>query len=201
MMTRVPWTSSHSRRLTRAFSIQSYVYGAKSGSSHRWLRRQREDMYTRQAAISGYRARSAFKLCALDDKYRFLKPGVTCVDCGASPGGWSQVAAERIFGKHLETSVETDGVVVAVDLIPMQPLPHVHFVQGDFTEPDTQRRILDYLPLRQADVVLSDMAPAFSGKYLFCVCVHYNHHPPLTVTMHNLIRNTLRRSSTWYGIV
>ncbi|RKP07065.1 FtsJ-like methyltransferase-domain-containing protein [Thamnocephalis sphaerospora] len=164
-----PRFSKHSialtpRVLTCAFTTSVCASAAKSGSSQRWLRRQREDAYTRQATADGYRARSALKLCALDDKHRFLRAGAACVDCGASPGGWSQVAAERIAATTAADGAHASGVVVAVDLAPMQPLPGVHFVHGDFTEAAVQARVNAHLPGGQADVVLSDMAPAFSGK-------------------------------------
>ncbi|RKP26117.1 ribosomal RNA large subunit methyltransferase j [Syncephalis pseudoplumigaleata] len=140
----------------------------KSGSSHRWLRRQRDDVYAQQARTDGYRTRSAYKLVALNEKHRFLRPGGRCIDCGSNPGGWSQVAAELVLSGGTDKAQPDamharEGLVVAVDLLPMPPLAGVHFVQGDFRSDDVQRdvvRLLDGLP---ADVVLSDMAPSLSG--------------------------------------
>ncbi|MGK7295788.1 MAG: RlmE family RNA methyltransferase [Candidatus Wenzhouxiangella sp. M2_3B_020] len=122
-------------------------------SSNRWLSRQAADPYVRKAREHGYRARAAFKLLELDAKDRFLKPGQRVVDLGAAPGSWSQVAAERVGGA---------GRVVALDVLPMDDLPGVEFIQGDFREDEVLAE-LETLVGRRVDLVLSDMAPNISG--------------------------------------
>lgn len=128
-------------------------------SSNRWLSRQAADPYVRRARAHGYRARAAFKLIELDKRDRFLKPGLRVVDLGAAPGSWSQVAAER---------AAPGGRVVALDLLAMDALPGVEFIQGDFRE----QQVLEALEQRldgsgddgrAVDLVLSDMAPNLSG--------------------------------------
>lgn len=122
-------------------------------SSNRWLARQDKDPYVKQARAAGYRARAAFKLLELDQKDRLLKPGLKVVDLGAAPGSWAQVAAEKVGDA---------GRVVALDILPMDPLPGVEVLQGDFRE----QEVLDQLEARvgeKVDLVLSDMAPNLSG--------------------------------------
>ncbi|PAV26810.1 23S rRNA (uridine(2552)-2'-O)-methyltransferase [Tamilnaduibacter salinus] len=127
---------------------------AKSGSSRRWLREHHDDPYVRQSRAEGYRSRASFKLKELDDRDRFFRSGQLVVDLGAAPGGWSQVAMERIGHK---------GRVVASDILAMDPLPGVDFVQGDFTEQSVLDDVLASLGDQPADVVISDMAPNMSG--------------------------------------
>ncbi|PVY75950.1 23S rRNA Um-2552 2'-O-methyltransferase [Tamilnaduibacter salinus] len=127
---------------------------AKSGSSRRWLREHHDDPYVRQSRAEGYRSRASFKLKELDDRDRFFRGGQLVVDLGAAPGGWSQVAMERIGHK---------GRVVASDILAMDPLPGVDFVQGDFTEQSVLDDVLASLGDQPADVVISDMAPNMSG--------------------------------------
>src|SRR5690606_30815120 len=100
----------------------------RSGSSQRWRQRQERDIYVEQAEREGFRSRAAFKLKQINEKERLLKPGTVCVDLGASPGGWSQLAA-RLVGPT--------GRVVAVDLLPLAPIPGVEFLEGDFMEAST----------------------------------------------------------------
>ena len=100
----------------------------RTGSSNRWRQRQERDPYVEQAARAGWRSRAVFKLEQINAKEKILRPGVVCVDLGSSPGSWSQLAAKL---------VAPGGRVVAVDLLPMDPLPGVEFVLGDFTSPDT----------------------------------------------------------------
>lgn len=121
--------------------------------SNRWLTRQAADPYVKAARAKGYRSRAAFKLEELDRKDRFLRPGQRVVDLGAAPGGWSQLAAER---------VGAGGRVVATDLLEMEPLPGVEFLHGDFREPEVLER-LEALVGKRVDLVLSDMAPNISG--------------------------------------
>ena len=124
------------------------------GSSHRWLQRQRRDKYVAQSREAGYRSRAAYKLAEIDESERLLRPGMTVVDLGAAPGGFSQYAALKVG--------ET-GSVVALDLLPMDPIPGVTFVQGDFTADETVARLEANLK-EGVDLVMSDMAPNISGN-------------------------------------
>lgn len=127
---------------------------ARSKSSSRWLQEHVSDSYVQRAKTEGYRSRASFKLLELDDRDRIFRPGQTVIDLGAAPGGWSQVAMERI-GHH--------GVLLASDILPMDPIAGVTFIQGDFTEQSVLDQILDQLGDREVDVVISDMAPNMSG--------------------------------------
>ncbi len=127
---------------------------AKSKSSRRWLDRHFSDAYVKRARQEGYRSRAAYKLLEIQEKDGILAPAMRVVDLGAAPGGWSQVAADILGAK---------GQVLALDILPMEPIPGVSFIQGDFREeaPLAElRRALDGNPV---DVVLSDMAPNVSG--------------------------------------
>ena len=115
-------------------------------SNKQWLRRHVTDHYVRKAKERGYRSRAAFKLLELNEKEQFLRPGATVIDLGAAPGGWSQVAAQKVGPK---------GTVIAIDLLQIAPISGVTVVQGDFREK---------LPERvKADVILSDLSPNLSG--------------------------------------
>ncbi len=127
---------------------------ARSKSSARWLKEHFNDRYVQQAQKAGYRSRAIYKLMEIDQKDRLLKPGMTVVDLGAAPGGWSQYAAER---------VGENGAVIALDILPMDELAGVRFSQGDFTEAATLERLQTELDGRSIDLVLSDMAPNKSG--------------------------------------
>ena len=127
---------------------------ARSKSSERWLREHFGDAFVRQAQALGLRSRAAFKLLEIDQRDRLLRPGQTVVDLGAAPGGWAQVAADK---------VGPGGRVVALDLLPIDPLPGVTVLQGDFTEQAVLDRLLGELDGRPVDLVLSDMAPNMSG--------------------------------------
>lgn len=127
---------------------------ARSKSSERWLREHFGDAFVRQAQALGLRSRAAFKLLEIDQRDRLLRPGLTVVDLGAAPGGWAQVAADK---------VGPGGQVVALDLLPIEPLPGVTVLQGDFTEQAVLDRLLGELDGRPVDLVLSDMAPNMSG--------------------------------------
>ena len=132
--------------------------GRKLASS-RWLQRQLNDPYVEEARRRGYRSRSAFKLSEIDDKYHLLRPGMSVVDLGAAPGGWSQVAAQRV------KVMAGKGRVIAVDLIEMEPISGVAALRLDLTDPDTGDRIREALAGKKADLVLSDMhAPATGHK-------------------------------------
>ncbi len=127
---------------------------ARSKSSGRWLQEHFDDQYVRKAKELGYRSRASFKLQELNEKDKLIRPGMTLVDLGAAPGGWSQVAAEL---------VGDEGRVVSSDILEMDPLPGVQFIQGDFTEESVLNEILETLGNELADLVISDMAPNMSG--------------------------------------
>lgn len=118
------------------------------------MRRHLRDPYVKQAVRTGYRSRAAYKLLEIDQKERLLRPGFVVVDLGAAPGGWSQVAREK---------VGPDGIVIALDLLPMQAVPGVTFVQGDALEESVLRRVADLAGSSAVDLVLSDMAPNLTG--------------------------------------
>jgi len=127
----------------------------RTGSSNRWRQRQQRDVYVEQANREGWRSRAVFKLQQIQDKERILKAGMTCVDLGSSPGGWSQLAAKL---------VGASGQVWALDVLPMDPIPGVHFLQGDFTAGSTVAALRELLADRPVDLVMSDMAPNISGN-------------------------------------
>lgn len=112
------------------------------------------DPFVRRARAEGWRSRAVFKLEEIDRRERLLRPGQVCIDLGAAPGAWSQYAKRR---------VGRSGCVVAADLLPIEPIPGVEFLQGDFREEAVLEAIVARLPAGQADVVLSDMAPSLSG--------------------------------------
>lgn len=125
----------------------------RDASSTRWLARQLNDPYVRDAKVRGYRSRAAFKLIELDRKFHFLNKGAIVLDLGAAPGGWSQVAANR---------VGAGGRVIAIDLLEIAPITGVELLQGNLREPETLQRLEAELP-GKADVLLSDMAAPTTG--------------------------------------
>ena len=127
---------------------------AKHKSSKRWLAEHFDDHYVKLAQQQGFRSRSAFKLIELQEKHRLVRPGLTVVDLGAAPGGWCQV---------LLPLVGRSGRVFALDVLAMEPLPGVRFIQGDFTEDEPLQALEDALEGAMVDLVLSDMAPNISG--------------------------------------
>jgi len=129
--------------------------GGRTQASRRWLERQLNDPYVARARREGLRSRAAFKLMGIDDRAKLLKPGAKVVDLGAAPGGWSQVAAKRVRAGN-------GGRVVAIDLLAMDPLPGVDFLQLDFLDPDAPERLKALLG-GPADVVLTDMAANATG--------------------------------------
>jgi 23S rRNA (uridine2552-2'-O)-methyltransferase len=129
--------------------------GKRKLSSKLWLERQLNDPYVAKAKREGYRSRAAFKLIEIDDKYRFLKSGMTVVDLGAAPGGWSQIAAKRV-------GAPDKGKVIAIDLLEMGEIPGVTFAQMDFLDADAPEKLLAMMGGR-ADVVMSDMAANTTG--------------------------------------
>jgi 23S rRNA (uridine2552-2'-O)-methyltransferase len=121
----------------------------------RWLERQLNDPYVARAKREGFRSRAAYKLIEIDDKHHILKPGAKVIDLGAAPGGWSQVAAQRVKAGE-------GGRVVAIDLLEMEPVPHVEFMQMDFLDAGAPKKLREMLG-EGADVVLSDMAANTTG--------------------------------------
>ena len=127
---------------------------AKSKSSRRWLAEHFDDQYVKQAQQQGLRSRAAFKLIELNDKYHLLRKGMRVVDLGSAPGSWTQVV-QRELGDS--------GQIIALDILPMDPLENVQFIQGDFTEGEPLALLEEALNGHHADLVLSDMAPNMSG--------------------------------------
>lgn len=126
----------------------------RSASSKRWLHEHRADAYVKQARHEGYRSRAVYKLEELDQRDRLLKPGISIVDLGAAPGGWCQYIQRRLGGKAR---------VVALDVLPMDPIPGITFIQGDFREPAVLEALEAAIGEAKVDLVLSDMAPNISG--------------------------------------
>jgi 23S rRNA (uridine2552-2'-O)-methyltransferase len=125
-------------------------------SSQKWLERQLNDPYVARAKREGYRSRAAFKLLEVDDRYHLLKPGQRVVDLGAAPGGWSQIAAARVGSR------DGKGRVVGIDLLEIEPMPGVEFIQLDFLDESAPQRLMDLLG-GPADIVMSDMAANTTG--------------------------------------
>ena len=126
----------------------------KRSSSKAWLREHHDDEYVQRAKREGYRSRACYKLLELQERDRLIRPGMTVIDLGSAPGGWSQVAAELV-GHH--------GRVIASDILPMDALAGVEFIQGDFTEEAVFDAICSQIGDKSADIVISDMAPNLSG--------------------------------------
>jgi 23S rRNA (uridine2552-2'-O)-methyltransferase len=127
----------------------------RSKSSKDWLHEHFTDTYVKQAKAEGYRSRAVYKLIAIQEKYKIIKPGMTVLDIGAAPGGWSQLATEWVGDK---------GKVIAVDLLPITSLARVTIIQGDITDEDIWQQIQQEIaPRGEVDVILSDMAPNISG--------------------------------------
>ncbi|MCP0912817.1 23S rRNA (uridine(2552)-2'-O)-methyltransferase RlmE [Legionella sp. 27cVA30] len=126
----------------------------RSKSSKRWLQEHFDDIYVKKAQIEGYRSRAVYKLKEIDLKENLLKPGMTVVDLGAAPGGWTQYVTEKLKGS---------GKIVALDILPMDALADVQFILGDFREDEILQELQQVVPKRGVDVVLSDMAPNMSG--------------------------------------
>lgn len=129
----------------------------RSNSSARWLDRQLNDPYVAAAKREGLRSRAAYKLKEIDDKHRFLKPGKRVIDLGAAPGGWSQIAAERV------KSLNGPGQVIAIDYLGMEALPGVEILEKDFEDEDAEAILVACLRDGRADIVLSDMAAPTVG--------------------------------------
>ncbi len=126
----------------------------KRSSSKAWLKEHRDDIYVQQAQRDGYRSRACYKLLELQERDRLIRPAMTVMDLGSAPGGWSQVAADLVGHK---------GRVIASDILPMDGLAGVEFIEGDFTEDAVFERILAVVGESPVDLVVSDMAPNISG--------------------------------------
>ncbi|KHA74758.1 23S rRNA methyltransferase [Pseudomonas chlororaphis] len=127
---------------------------ARSKTSLGWLKRHVNDPYVKQAQKDGYRSRASYKLLEVQEKYKLIRPGMSVVDLGAAPGGWSQVTSRLIGGQ---------GRLIASDILEMDSIPDVTFIQGDFTEDSVLAQILEAVGNSQVDLVISDMAPNMSG--------------------------------------
>ena len=127
---------------------------SKSKSSKQWLKEHFEDKYVLQSQQDGYRSRAIYKLIEINKKDRLLKAGMTIIDLGAAPGGWSQYAAGQVGKK---------GNVIALDILPMEPLDEVRIIEGDFREDDVLKELMEIIGKDKADLVFSDMAPNISG--------------------------------------
>ncbi len=128
---------------------------ARSKSSGGWLKEHFDDEYVRRSQQDGYRSRAVYKLEEIDQKDHLLKPGMTVVDLGSAPGGWSQYVARKLKGR---------GRILAMDILPMDPIDGVEFIQGDFLQDEVFQQLLDTLGKDQPDLVISDMAPNMSGQ-------------------------------------
>jgi 23S rRNA (uridine2552-2'-O)-methyltransferase len=126
----------------------------RSKSSARWLAEHANDEFVKRAQREGWRSRAVFKLAEIQQSERLLRPGIRCVDLGAAPGGWSQYAA-RIVGGAAR--------IVATDILPMDSIPGVDFVQGDFRDEGVLEQVLSHIGAKKVDLVLSDMAPNMAG--------------------------------------
>jgi 23S rRNA (uridine2552-2'-O)-methyltransferase len=126
----------------------------RSKSSARWLAEHASDEFVKRAQREGWRSRAVYKLEEIQRREHLLRPGMHCVDLGAAPGGWSQFAA-KVLG--------SSGRLVATDILPMDAIPGVEFIQGDFRDEAVLRRIIEHLGAPRVDLVLSDMAPNMSG--------------------------------------
>ena len=131
----------------------------KLKSNRAWIERHINDPFVKRSRAEGYRARSVYKLIELNDKEKLLKPGYTVVELGAAPGSWTQVVREKMSKKD----GEVNGKIIAMDILPMDPIDGVTFLQGDFREQEVADKLAEILDGEKVDVVLSDMAPNLSG--------------------------------------
>jgi 23S rRNA (uridine2552-2'-O)-methyltransferase len=133
---------------------------AKKKLNKNWLHDHINDPYVKQAQKDGYRARAAYKLKEIDEQEKLIKQGNVVVDLGCTPGSWAQYARRKLSGKE---GGGINGTIIGLDMLPMEPIADVHFIQGDFREARVLRQLDTVLEGRKADVVLSDMAPNLSG--------------------------------------
>ncbi|MCZ8186049.1 MAG: RlmE family RNA methyltransferase [Beijerinckiaceae bacterium] len=154
----------------REMAVRLRTANKRTTSQQKWLQRQLNDPYVAKAKAAGYKSRAAFKLLEIDEKYHILKPGMRLVDLGAAPGGWCQVAAERIGladpGGRRRAGISPEAAarahIVAIDLLEIDPLPGVDFLQMDFTLPEADEILKERLG-GEADGVMSDMAANTTG--------------------------------------
>jgi 23S rRNA (uridine2552-2'-O)-methyltransferase len=126
----------------------------RSKSSRQWLKEHFEDEYVLRSQQDGYRSRAIYKLIEIQQKDRLLKPGMTVIDLGAAPGGWSEYVLTQLGGK---------GRIIALDILPMEPIEGVEFIEGDFREENVYTQLMKLMGDDRADLVISDMAPNISG--------------------------------------
>ena len=127
---------------------------SKANNSKNWIKNHVKDPFVIQAQKDGYRSRAAYKLIEIDKKYRIIKSGITAVDLGAAPGGWSQVLSRKIGLK---------GKIIGIDLLEINPIKGIDFIQGDFMQEEVLKKMIDKLKNKRVDLVISDMAPNISG--------------------------------------
>jgi 23S rRNA (uridine2552-2'-O)-methyltransferase len=127
---------------------------SRSKSSSRWLKEHFDDEFVLRAQKEGYRSRAIYKLIEIQQKDHILKPGMTVIDLGAAPGGWSEYAVKKLGSR---------GRMIALDILPMEPITGVEIIQGDFREDSVLQQLLEVMGGAQADLVISDMAPNISG--------------------------------------
>ncbi len=153
---------------------------ARSKSSGRWLKEHFDDEFVKRAQSDGYRSRAVYKLLEIDEKDHLLRPGLRVVDLGAAPGGWTQVAVQKVGER---------GVVIATDLLEMEPVPGAIFLRGDFREDALLEQLLSRVGGEEIDLVLSDMAPNMSGV----PAVDIPKAMVLVEMAHDFARQTLRK--------
>ena len=183
-------TRKTSKPTGRRATVRVKTARGRTVSSQRWLQRQLNDPYVAEAKKRGYRSRAAFKLLQLDDQIRFLKPGGRVVDLGAAPGGWTQVAVERV------RPTQTGGVVIGIDLTPIEPIPGATVLAKDFYDDDAPA-VLEELLGGPADVVMSDMAAAATGE----TQVDHMRIMGLAETAHDFARQVLKPGGTFVAKV
>jgi len=132
---------------------------SRSKSSSRWLQEHRDDIYVQKAQKEGYRSRAVYKLMELDEKDRLIKQGQNIIDLGAAPGGWTEYLSQKLK----ISDKGHDGKIIAVDILPMDPVTDTLIIEGDFTEQSVLDEVLTAIDNQKMDVVLSDMAPNLSG--------------------------------------
>ena len=174
----------------RRATVRVKTARGRTVSSQRWLQRQLNDPYVAEARKRGYRSRAAFKLLQLDDQFHFLKPGARVVDLGAAPGGWTQVAVERVQPER------SAGKVVGIDLAPVEPIAGATLIAKDFYDDDAPA-LLQQALAGPADVVLSDMAASATGD----TQVDHLRIMALAETAHDFARQVLKPGGTFVAKV
>jgi 23S rRNA (uridine2552-2'-O)-methyltransferase len=179
-----------SRPTGRRATVRVKTARGRTVSSQRWLQRQLNDPYVAEARKRGYRSRAAFKLLQLDDQFRFLKPGARVVDLGAAPGGWTQVAVERVKPER------SGGKVIGLDIAPVEAIPGATLLAKDFYDDDAPDVLKAHLA-GPADVVLSDMAASATGD----TQVDHLRIMALAETAHDFARQVLKAGGTFVAKV